>query len=99
MMLLLLDMLGILLGFPFIVPVVQNLQLSSILFPVIKGAFLYNETCDLTANLLAEVGHEVQVEPHLQPISGEQFPLASSNVNNVSCLDIPVNGFWAGRQL
>ena len=62
-------------------------------FPSIK----HNEICDLTANLLAEVGHEVQVEPHLQPITGEHFPLASSNVNDGARLNISVNGFWGGN--
>ena len=66
-------------------------------FSCAKGGFpsiRHNEIHDLTANLLTEVGHEVQVEPHLQPITGEQFPLASSNVNDGPRLDISVNGFW-----
>jgi len=43
---------------------------------------------------LAEVGHEVQVESHLQPITGEQSPLDSSGVNDGAHLDISVNDFW-----
>jgi len=69
-------------------------------FSCAKGGFpsiRHNEIRDLTANLLAEVGHEIQVEPHLQPITGEEFPLASSNVNDGARLDISVNGFWGGN--
>ena len=43
-------------------------------FSCAKGDFpsiRHNEIHDLTANLLAEVGHEVLVEPHLQSITGE----------------------------
>ena len=58
-----------------------------------KGTIRHNEICDLTANLLTEVDHEVQVKPHLQPITGEQFRLASSNVEDGTHLDISVNGF------
>ena len=36
------------------------------------------------------------MEPHLQPITGEQFPLASFNVEDGAHLDISVNGFWGG---
>ena len=47
-----------------------------------KGGFpsiRHNEICGLTASLLTEVCHKVAVEPHLQPVTGEQFILASSN--------------------
>ena len=47
-------------------------------FPIIR----HNEICDLTANLLTEVCHEVQIEPGLQPISGEQFQHATSNIED-----------------
>jgi len=33
-----------------------------------------------------EVGHEVQVEPRLQLITGKQFPLVSSNVEDGASL-------------
>ena len=42
----------------------------------------------MTANLLTEVRHEVQVEPTLQPISGEQFCQASLNTEERARLDI-----------
>ena len=85
---------------PFIVPIVHAKFTIEHSFSCAKGGFpsiKHNEIRDLTANLLAEVGHEVQVEPHLQPITGEHFPLASSNVNDGARLDISVNGFWGGN--
>ena len=39
----------------------------------------------------------MDVEPHLQPIAGEQFTLASSNIKDGTRLDISANGFWGGR--
>ena len=50
-------------------------------FPTIRQ----NEIRDLTANLLTEVCHEVQVEPGLQPISGEQSQHATSNIEDGAC--------------
>ena len=47
-------------------------------FPTIR----HNEIRDVTANLLTEVCHEVQVEPGLQPISGERFQQASLNIED-----------------
>ena len=43
-----------------------------------KGGFpsiRHNEVCDLTACLLTEVCHDVRVEPHLQPLTGERGPI------------------------
>ena len=45
-----------------------------------KGGFptvSHNEIRDLAASLLPEVCHEVQVEPTLQPLSGEHFDHAT----------------------
>ena len=41
--------------------------------------------------------NEVEIEPTLQPVTGEQFVLASSNNNDGARLDIAANGFWGGR--
>ena len=57
-----------------------------------KGGFpsiRHNEIRDFTASLFTEV----DVEPHLQPITGEQFTLASSNIEGGARLDISANGF------
>ena len=61
-----------------------------------KGGFPsihHNEIRDLTTSLLTEVCHEVDVEPHLQPITCEQFTLASSKIEDGARLDISGNGF------
>ena len=62
-------------------------------FPTIR----HNEIRDLTANLLTEVCHEVQVEPGLQLISGEQFQQASLNIEDGVRLDISMNAWCLGR--
>ncbi len=41
----------------------------------------HNEIRDLTASLLTEVCPNVAIEPHLQPLSGETFRLASTNTD------------------
>ena len=51
-------------------------------FTCLKGGFPsihHNEIRCLTASLLTEVCSEVEVEPHLQPVTGERFSLASPN--------------------
>ena len=56
-----------------------------------KGGFpsiCHNGIHDMTASLLTEVCHEVAVEPHLQPVTSEQFILASSNTEDGARLDI-----------
>ena len=65
-----------------------------------KGGFptlRHNEIRDLTANLLTEVCHDVCVEPHLQPLSGEVLSGSSSISQDGARLDIAANGCWGGR--
>ena len=62
-------------------------------FPIIR----HNEIRNLTADLLTEVCHDVQLEPTLQPLTGEQFVGASVNKSDGARLDVSVNGFWGGR--
>ena len=57
----------------------------------------HNEVRDLLANLLTEVCHDVSVEPHLQPLSGESFPLLSASTEENARLDVAASGFWGGR--
>ena len=59
-------------------------------FPTIR----HNELRDFTASLLSEVCHNVSVEPQLQPLTGETFPLASANVEDGARLDVAASGFW-----
>ena len=65
-----------------------------------KGGFpsiRHNEIRDITASLLSEVCHNVAVEPHLQPLSGEQMDLLSTNTEVNARLDIAADGVWGGR--
>ena len=63
-------------------------------FPSIR----HNEVRDITAELLSEVCHDVEVEPHLQPLtlSDERFQQKTANTQDGACLDIAMNGFWGG---
>ena len=65
-----------------------------------KGGFpsiRHNEVRDLTARLLTEVSHDVRVEPHLQPFTGEVPSASTAITQDGACLDVEVSGFWGGR--
>ena len=62
-------------------------------FPSIR----HNEVRDVTASLLTEICHNVSVEPHLQPLSGELLSLRTANSTDNARLDIACDGFWGGR--
>ena len=55
----------------------------------------HNEICDLTANLMAEVCHDVCVEPSLQPLCGEHLSYATEDAAR---LDVRARGFLGLRQ-
>ena len=48
---------------------------------------------DLTASVMAEVFHDVEVEPKLQPVTDEGLP-SSANRSAEARLDIRTRGFW-----
>ena len=55
---------------------------------------------DITANLLNNVVHNVAVEPHLQPVTGEQFHYRTANVGEqarLESLDVAASGIWGGQ--
>ena len=56
----------------------------------------HNQVRDITASLLTEVCHDVSIEPHLQPITGESMAHRMANTDDQSRLDIAVSGFWGG---
>ena len=58
----------------------------------------HNELRDITAGLLTELCHGVEVEPSLQPLSGESFRLRSANTEDGARLDVVANGFWERGQ-
>ena len=60
-----------------------------------KGGFVYrrhDEVRDMLANLLKDVCHDVQVEPHLQILTGEVLT-SSANSSDDARLDISARGF------
>ena len=52
---------------------------------------------DLLANLLTEVCHDVSLEPHFQPLSGESLSLRTASTDDNARLDVAASGFWEGR--
>lgn len=58
-------------------------------FPTLR----HNELGDFTAAALAEICHDVAIEPVLQPLSGESFQYATANVEDEARLDVSARGF------
>ena len=66
-----------------------------------KGGFItirHNDLCDLTANLLAEVCKDFDIEPQLLPVTGETFDSRTANTSNEARVDIKSRGFWVTGQ-
>lgn len=58
----------------------------------------HNKIKSLTAHLLTEVCHQVQVEPELHPVSNpDTFSHATANCQEFAQLDIVMNRFWGGH--
>ena len=57
----------------------------------------HNEIRDITAHLMSEVCHNVAVEPHLQPLTGETLRGASAIRQEGARIDVPADGFWGSR--
>ena len=56
----------------------------------------HNEVRDFTAGLLREVSYDVEIEPKLQPLAGEELA-PSANRDSEARLDIKARGLWGGR--
>ena len=52
---------------------------------------------DLFASLLKDVCHDVEVEPHLQPLTGEVL-ISSANSSDEARLEVSARGFWQREQ-
>ena len=66
-----------------------------------KGGFVtqrHNELRDMTADLLSEVCHDVQVEPVLNELTGETFSYRSANISPEARLDVSARSVWARNQ-
>ena len=62
-----------------------------------KGGFIiqrHNELRDLEADLLSMVCNDVEIEPQLQDVTGEQL----SSLAKEARLDIHARGFWEQHQ-
>ena len=62
-----------------------------------RGAFRtirHNEVRNLTGSLLAEVCHDVSLEPVFQPLSGEVLNHATSICENEARVDVAARDFW-----
>ena len=65
-----------------------------------RGGFIimrHNDIRDFEANLLAKVCNDVEIEPGLQPVTGEEFARGTI-VGDESRLDIRARGFWRKGQ-
>ena len=62
-----------------------------------KGGFIthrHNELLDITAKLLEEVCKDVEIEPMLTTLTGEEFVYKTANHQPEARLDVSANGFW-----
>ena len=50
----------------------------------------------ITASLPTKVCHDVFIEPHLQPITGELMAHRTANTDDQSRIDDAASGFWGG---
>ena len=57
----------------------------------------HNEIRDITADLMSEVSSNVEVEPQLQPLTGEMMSQRSAVQSDEARLDIKADGFWGIR--
>ena len=62
-------------------------------FPTLR----HNEVRDITARALRQVAHNVTVEPHLQPVTGEAFRHRTAVTEEQARLDVAASGVWGGR--
>ena len=58
----------------------------------------HNDIRDLTASLISEVCPNTEIEPSLQPLTGESMERRSANTQDDSRLDIRCRGFWQTGQ-
>ena len=53
------------------------------------------ELRSITANLMSKLCSDVCIEPHLQPLSGEQMHYKSANQDEGTHLDVCATNFWS----
>ena len=57
----------------------------------------HNNIRDFTAKLLTEVCPNVEIEPALQPLTGERLTSRTAISGDEACLDVRAQGFWGDR--
>ena len=65
-----------------------------------KGGFIHQrhkDICELSATLLKDVCNDVEIEPPLQPLTGEYLQ-NSANTSEEARLDVSARGFWQRGQ-
>ena len=58
----------------------------------------HNDLQDLTVNFLSNVCNDVEIEPKLPPVTGENFSNRAENTRTEARLDIRSRGFWVRGQ-
>jgi hypothetical protein len=58
----------------------------------------HDEVRDILANSMRTVLRDVEVEPHLLPLSGEVISPATTNRDDKARSDIRAKGFWLNQQ-
>ena len=67
-------------------------------YPVKKLDLLQFDTTKSETLLLNEICNDVQIEPQLQSLSGENFDAKTANKHEDARLDISARGFWCSGQ-
>ena len=66
-----------------------------------RGGFVimrHDEIRDITASMLNEICKDVEIEPRLQPITGEQMRCRTATSGDETRFDIKARGFWRRNQ-
>ena len=67
-----------------------------------RGGFVimrHNEVKDLMTSMLGELCNNVEIEPMLQPLTGEQMRLRTAITGDEARLDVKASGFWRRNQV
>ena len=66
-----------------------------------KGGFVtirHNDLRDLAAKILSEICNNIEIEPKLVPLSGEDLSNRTANRSKEARLDVRARGFWGKGQ-
>ena len=63
-----------------------------------KGGFPIIRHNEVRADLLMEICHDVELEPTLQPLTGERLSHRTANTEDGARLNVKARGFWDRMQ-